>query len=351
VLKKNFSRSAVFRFDCGPNIGLGHAVRCLAVVDALHGMGIDCVVAYKQQSHDHLPHHLLDWVKTIAIPDEFELFDVFPDTNDSSPGLLIVDHYGDGRHNLSAAEFQSSLKVLFDDFDAHTDLPCEVFINPNRVVESSPSERQLCLLGPRYAPIRSEIRQFAGQWKLCSRQNAVDECLISIGSTDPFNLTSSILSSLAQLEQSQYFKFTVLLASGAPYVKAVRDLCSSLKTALLAEVVLDAKDIGRRYKQAHCCIGAAGSSAWERCCVGLPTAQVVVADNQQHIQDELVRSGAVVDLPHPDDSCFTTILASFLQSAKERDASFIAMSQRARALVDGNGAARIAEVLEQELNT
>ena len=35
------------------------------------------------------------------------------------------------------------------------------------------------------------------------------------------------------------------------------------------------------------CIGAGGSTSWERCCLGLPTISFAIADNQIEIAEQL----------------------------------------------------------------
>jgi spore coat polysaccharide biosynthesis predicted glycosyltransferase SpsG len=44
--------------------------------------------------------------------------------------------------------------------------------------------------------------------------------------------------------------------------------------------------------QADLAIGAGGSSAWERCVLGLPSLVVRLAANQNGVVDTLVRAGA-----------------------------------------------------------
>ena len=341
----------LFRFDCGPNIGMGHALRSLAVAGVMTKQGIHCAIVHSASSRDYLPRHLLLGVSTLAIPDDKELYEVFPRLEAPRSAILLVDHYGAARDNLSADIFMDTRKVLIDDFDTRTDWPCDIFINPNTGSELTPSYSSYqCLLGPKYAPIRDEIRELAGQWHPALKQGQRDQCIISIGATDPLNLTSSILGTLAHCPERENFSFTVVLSSSAPHLDKVKELCATLASELVVELIEDAKDMGALYCKAHCCIGAAGSSAWERCCVGLPTAQLVVADNQQHIQDELLSAGAVSDLPHPYDSRFTDVLSDFLRSATVRDQAFLALSKRGQEIVDGAGAQRIAQALIQGLN-
>lgn len=335
----------LLRFDCGPSIGLGHAVRCLAVADALKKKGILCTVAHSESSTNYLPSHLMYGINTIAIPNELELFEFLPGTNEPVPDVLVIDHYGGARRNLSDLLFNSTLKVLIDDFEIDCGLPCDILINPNAGSELTTSATKVCLLGPKYAPIRDNITQLVGCWNAEPGEDNRDQCLISIGATDPQNFTSSILKVLARCPQRDNFKFSVLLSSIAPHLEAVKALISTLKSDLVVEVLLDAEDMGALYQKAHCCIGAAGSSAWERCCVGLPTAQLVVADNQQLIQDELLASGAIMSLPQPNDKSFPFMISSFLRVAAERDSPFLDLSLKGQKLVDGEGAQRIAEVL------
>jgi UDP-2,4-diacetamido-2,4,6-trideoxy-beta-L-altropyranose hydrolase len=335
--------NVLFRFDCGPSIGMGHAVRSLAVAGVLTGAGVHCTAAYGSSSKNHLPRHLLREVSTFEIPDDKELYEVLPLLEAPRSTVLVIDHYGAARDNLSADIFMGTRKVLIDDLETHTNLPCDILINPNIDSGLVLSYSYQCLLGPKYAPIHDEIRQLSGQWHPARKQSRRDQCLISIGSTDPLNLTHSILKTIAHCPERKDFGFVVVLSSSAPYLYAVKALCATLASELIVELIEDANNMGALYRDAHCCIGAAGSSAWERCCVGLPTAQLVVADNQRHIQDNLLSAGAVFDLPNPDDARFSNTLRSFLRSANARDQSFLALSKCGKALVDGQGAERIAQ--------
>jgi len=343
-------QEVLFRFDCGPSIGMGHAVRCLAVASTLSKFGVRCTIAHSESSTDYLPCHLLHGMKTLAIPDGKELLEFLPLVSEPVPNILVIDHYGEARRNLSAAIFKDTNKVLFDDFKTYTDLPCDILINPNTKSGQTDSPSYRCLLGPRYAPIRDEIHQMASQWTPAFQADTEDVCLISIGATDPLNLTSSIMQALAQNPERHKFEFVIVLSSSAPHLEDVKALCTSLASELRVNLLVDAENMGALYLQAHCCIGAAGSSAWERCCVGLPTAQLVVADNQLHIQEELRAMGAIVNLPLPDDRQFFNVISDFLGSAARRDSAFLSLSNCSKKVVDGRGAQRIAQAISGKIS-
>jgi spore coat polysaccharide biosynthesis predicted glycosyltransferase SpsG len=91
-------------------------------------------------------------------------------------------------------------------------------------------------------------------------------------------------------------------------------------------------------------IGAGGSSVWERACVGLPSATVVLADNQAQLVDRLASAGATLAL----DARAT----GFEQALGEAWDRLVAdaelrwdLSTRSSELCDGRGAERVAEAV------
>jgi spore coat polysaccharide biosynthesis predicted glycosyltransferase SpsG len=79
-------------------------------------------------------------------------------------------------------------------------------------------------------------------------------------------------------------------------------------------------------------IGAAGATAWERCCLGLPTLMLVLADNQHYLAEVLVGAGAakLLDLEELNNSELISSLG---------------MGLTASTLVDGEGVARVLQAL------
>ena len=85
-------------------------------------------------------------------------------------------------------------------------------------------------------------------------------------------------------------------------------------------------------------IGAGGSSVWERCCLGLPSLTLVLADNQQDATAALAARGATEAVGEGDVAGrLAALLADPIRLAQ--------MSRAASALCDGQGAGRVAERL------
>jgi spore coat polysaccharide biosynthesis predicted glycosyltransferase SpsG len=88
-------------------------------------------------------------------------------------------------------------------------------------------------------------------------------------------------------------------------------------------------------------VAAAGVSAWELACLGVPALLTWVADNQRPVADALATAGAAWDLgpAHSlDDQRLAERLEAFVGLGDELER----MSRAGRAFVDGRGAHRLA---------
>jgi spore coat polysaccharide biosynthesis predicted glycosyltransferase SpsG len=110
------------------------------------------------------------------------------------------------------------------------------------------------------------------------------------------------------------------------------------------DVRVNVGDMAQLMADSDLAIGAAGSTSWERCCLGLPTVLVVLADNQQQVAQGLEQAGAVYVLEGPQ--LITERLPPALTSLVSSSAQWAAMSQAARRIADGSGVATVIQYLE-----
>ena len=96
--------------------------------------------------------------------------------------------------------------------------------------------------------------------------------------------------------------------------------------------------------EADLMIGAGGSTAWERMCLGLPTVVVSIAANQTPISAALMTDGYIVYAGEKDEVSSADIANRVLECISGADALRHA-SLRMQTLVDGAGAARVADVM------
>jgi spore coat polysaccharide biosynthesis predicted glycosyltransferase SpsG len=89
-------------------------------------------------------------------------------------------------------------------------------------------------------------------------------------------------------------------------------------------------------------IGAAGGSAWERCCLGLPSLVFVIADNQKAGAAALEKAGATVTLNNIYE------IKPFIQKHLLMNGTnaMRALSEAAALVTDGTGTERVIDCME-----
>jgi len=126
----------------------------------------------------------------------------------------------------------------------------------------------------------------------------------------------------------------------APWLQNVRELAAQMPWP--TEVVVNVSDMAQRMADSDLAIGAAGTTSWERCCLGLPTLMVVLADNQQDGAQALEAAhaarliGAVSDIATQLPLAVRELIDSECQSR---------MSLAASAITDGQGAEKILKAM------
>ncbi len=169
--------------------------------------------------------------------------------------------------------------------------------------------------------------------------------LVSMGGVDKENATGQVLDALATAKLPRDAKVTIIMGSAAPWLKQIRaqaeQLCAS-KT-MNVEIAVDVADMAARMAVSDFAIGAAGSTSWERCCMGLPAALAVLADNQARLCRELAAAGAAFDLGVSANIPRT--LPPVLDRILQEPGRLTEMSAAAAAICDGRGAERVAQAM------
>jgi len=112
---------------------------------------------------------------------------------------------------------------------------------------------------------------------------------------------------------------------------------------------VEATDVVELMQGADLAVGGGGGATWERCCLGLPSIAVIVAENQRPAISALAADGVLVavDMARPD-------WEGALKAAVERlrpPAVRSELQARSLAVCDGRGAERAAAALLSRLET
>lgn len=333
---------AVFRADASVSLGAGHVMRCLSLADALSRTGWQVAFACRAGTRTTVPllersaHEVLN-LDGDAAAEARVMAERWPAGCD----LLVVDHY------RRDAEFEAACRpwarrILAIDDLAGRDHACDMLLDqtPGRIPDEYrqfvPRECRL-LVGHDYALVRPEFFALRGRALLRTGARRIRRVLVALGATDPDNVAARVLDGIAA--SGCAVEVDVVLGAAAPHLAEIRRL--ALQGRVPVRVHVDVADMAALMAQADVAIGAAGTSSWERCCLGLPALLIIMADNQRDNAQALVDAGAARLLGRSSDLRAGTVAASF-RGLVDEPAACSRMSEAAARLCDGRGAMRVA---------
>jgi UDP-2,4-diacetamido-2,4,6-trideoxy-beta-L-altropyranose hydrolase len=259
---------------------------------------------------------------------------------------MIVDHYAlDHRWENAMRSAVQNLMVIDDLADRLHQ--CDLLLDQNLGREDQDYYHLVdkscrLLIGSHYALLRPEFS--AAREKSLNRRKdpKLKHILISLGGVDNDDATSMVLDALRGGSFSESVRVSIVLGSNAPNLSQVERMADRLDCQ--SEILVDVENMAQLMIESDFAIGAPGTTAWERCCVGLPAALVITAENQVHNAEQLHKLGAAILLGWADDvyGNLVTVLESL---SPERLA---AMSSAASSVTDGLGLHRVVRELQNK---
>lgn len=359
--------NAAFRVDASLDIGTGHVMRCLTLADVLTGMGIACrfvcrdhsgnlVGLIRQRGFDveTLPLDLAVWAVNDDDPDHASWLACSwrtdaEQTRAALEGLeadwLIIDHYAlDARWEHAMRSHAGSLMVIDDLADRLHD--CDVLLDQSfgRDADDYRSlvpETCRLLIGTGYALLRPQFAHRRSDSLQRRKSVSPRKLLVSLGGVDKGNFTSQVLGALEDCHLSEQTEIFVVMGPHAPWLENVRALSAQMPWT--TQVLTNVEDMADLMAQSDLAIGAAGSTSWERCTLGLPTILLIVADNQKEVGQRLADEGSAILIE--TDASFSATLREAVDSLVSDVALLDKMSQCAATICDGEGCERVARAL------
>lgn len=356
----------VFRCDASIQIGTGHVMRCLTLADELARQGAKCYFicrvhegnlidfitqkgheAYKieamplNSSSMHEAEPTLfhsEWLGASQTQDAKQTIDII---RAIQPEWLIIDHYALNDYwEKRLRPYCDSILVVDDLADRKHD--CDVLLDQTFGCDKQDYQNLVpdhckVLCGTTYALLRPEFSKWR-QYSLERRKNnTLEHILVNLGGVDKDNLTSKILDALKQSLLSKSCRITVVMGATSPWIDSVKRKAEQLPWP--TEVKAGVSNMAELMANSDLAIGAAGSTSWERCCLGLPTIMIVIADNQKDIANNLKSANAVKIILN-DQSLEATINEYICMFMGGPD-SLELMSQSSANILDGKGVIRI----------
>jgi len=328
------------RADGNQQIGTGHIMRCLSLADAFRERGAVCAFVTAEPYLQPLIRergyecHVLG-TKYDHMNEEFPVF--LSLLEEWRPSCVILDSYFVTPDYMRSVRSKTPV-VYIDDLNAF-DYAADIVVNYNLYAEKTayPPNKSY-LLGPRYAPLRKQFQDLGTR----ITKEQVSEVLVSTGGTDQYHVALQCADYLREHPPAPSITYHFILGSMNRDAEQIRGLAKEAPYIVSHERVQDMCGLMLRCDMA---VSAAGTTLYELCACGLPTVSYILADNQ--IQGAAAFEGAglmpcagdVRDNPHFAERIFAKLEEmGGLEIRKE-------ISSRTQALVDGNGAGRLAEAL------
>lgn len=351
----------VFRTDASLQIGTGHVMRCLTLADALRERGAECTFICREHAGNLLAlieqreHNALaltacsDLVDFAANPAhaawlgaswEMDAKQTLQALGPLVVDWLVVDHYAvDCRWENAVRSRTKHLMVIDDLADRPHD--CELLLDQN-LGRTARDYRGLLrpdtatLIGPRYALLRPEFAKMRGESLVRRAKPQLQQLLITMGGVDKDNATGQVLDALKECALPQDLRITVVMGPRAPWLAQVKAQAGIMSRP--TEVLVGVTNMAQLMAASDFAIGAAGGTAWERCCLGLPGLVLVLEQNQREGAVALQMAGAAVLL----EACRqVSCVFGGWQPTLLQD-SMLQMSRASAAVTDGSGSVRVA---------
>jgi UDP-2,4-diacetamido-2,4,6-trideoxy-beta-L-altropyranose hydrolase len=353
----------VIRTDASLEIGTGHFVRCLTLADALKERGgTSRFLCRNLPEHlrgllDSKGHTLLPLGPGDGVSDGDLAHSAWLRTSQQEDGRaciealeevpcdwLIVDHYAlDERWESPLRKRAKNIFVIDDLADRNHD--CDLLLDQNLLANSderyagkvSPSCKMLlgtvfALLQPEYANLRARVHP---------RTGPIRRILVYFGGSDIRNLTGMAIEAFQSLPRKGLELDFVLPAE----TSRVEEIRSRLSCSSGIRFYSGLPTLAHLMAGADLAIGAAGSTSWERCCLGLPSLVVSLAGNQMEVVRSLHEAG-VVDWIGDISDMAPRRIEKALQKALALSTDLLRdWSLRCSEVCDGRGAERVVDNL------
>lgn len=332
----------LLRADASAAMGTGHVMRCLALLEVLQERGHACRVAQAETTpaitallaERGLPVFTLpgpagsreDLAATLAQPDD---------------AIILDGYHFDEAYRAGLARGGKPI-LAWDDGVPPVKLHATLVVNASSAARAEDYAARApgatLLLGPRYIPLRRDIRRLMDLPK-----PAEGHLLVTFGGSDPLGLTAPVLHALALR-----FDGRIEAVLGG----SVADPGPAEAAAALApdriRLHRDTPRIGDLMQGARLAVSAAGGTLAELAALQTPSLLVVVAENQSAAAQLSAGHGWCVALDGRAENAVPRIVETAL-SLWEDEARLGAMRRAAEGLVDGGGPDRLADALEAVL--
>lgn len=340
----------IIRADGNTAIGMGHVMRCLSIADAMKDRNIepvfmtadnDCVAMIGDRGFEVcvLGTDYRDMESELPLIREF-LRQRTKDVDASS--VILVDSYQVTSKYYEELRIMAKVACLEDMGQSY---PVDLLINYNiygpKLVYDNKITHAI-LLGTGYQPLCREFQQDM-QYTV---KGKITDVMITTGGSDPYFAARAFTDAFLAEKKLAEEKLRYHIISGPfnTHTAQLHELYDENPRVEIHEHVICMKEI---MKQCDVVLSATGSTIYEVSALGVPLIAFYFAENQRQGADMLSEITHVINCGNYADDAEQTVgnaVKALLKCVKDKEYRETLYHEE-RSLVDGRGAARIAQAL------
>lgn len=339
-----------FRADGSAATGAGHLMRCLTVaqelqnrIDAPEEVCFLCadVASAELLRNYHMPVQVLG-----TDPEDLEgELPVLESVLNTVENIFLVDSYRVTDAYLSALRRLGKV-FLLDDMQQHG-FPVDgvinynLFASPEKYREFYGSET-LQYLGAVYVPVRQQFCEAAGSYTVT---DTVTDVLITTGGGDRDNIAGEILRELCEHSlKDSGVRFHLVIGKFNPNREVLEQYATEHREVILH---CNVQDMASLMATCQLAVTAGGTTIYELSVLGVPFVCFSYAENQERLT-AWIGSRSIAGYAgawHHEPETVRKAIGSWCLAAFRREELRAQCYEAERQLIDGRGAARIAQIL------
>lgn len=253
--------------------------------------------------------------------------------------FTVIDSYDIPSASINAIRASIQTMAIVDN-DMRDIIPTLVLDQNLAAVNFDSSNLTKQLIGPKYSLVRKEIIELRRDSSSWVSNKEAPNVLIMIGGTDPSKIAVKLSQMLCDLDSDYSFHFATAkenVSEIAKWLPKNRDNVHSLTS-----------EIQDLLKLADLAISAAGTSALDLTCIGIPTIYLSIVGNQNSNLEAIskLNVGLTLGLSEDIELRSKDLVSSLARCAYDlnfRETLF----QNSQKLVDGKGAHRVVKAVSE----
>jgi|GEM_PF-1029036 len=336
----------LYRVDGNFQMGLGHIFRARSLCKCLKSMGMRPVIL--TLSEDYVAEEINGWgVDILRINglnrQEINEYVIDRARQFNSP-ILIQDIRDTNAEDMAALKSENIIVINFDDLGSGRDY-ADILIDANLEQTCDDTDKkQLRLFGKKYMVLDPQYADFNKKTKIINPY--ARKLVVSMGGTDPRNLTGWVIRNLLRLIVAHETEVDIIIGKGT----ANKDELEYLSAKAGFNCFYNVKNLAEQLFDADLAVISGGITLYEAACAGTPSIVLPQVEHQTQIARRFESEGIAVC---PFDETQTDI-ESFTHAIKKLCADYdlrLKMSERGKKTVDGEGANRISKVISDIYST